>query len=520
MLSMRKMRNIHLTKQVRIPLLIATFFFGVFTHSCYGTPLNNVYDTQPIYSVFGADKFFKRKTCSEVRFIISPLYQQTSTVRNNAGTKVPAGDRLGRWNLFGLFFGPEGAPTPLNFSDPFTPGETFHNVRVAQRAAETITIRVPIATTDRYRIGPVTLPSPTTPNEIFPGGLTNEQNFDPTRYPFAYVSVPLDYEKIGVRSQVNIDFAFGLGFSVKGGVVDVKQAPSRFILDPQFAHDAGFPSSITTTSPAQDVTDATQLYNALYDPRVLEDISEDISFDLRTYRKTEAEDVHAQVYWHFPIDFKDKSGDLAVTMIPYLAAGLWIPTSDNLDQNRAFAVPTGNDGFTCFTADVNMAFDFPILPTKKYPQTLQGAFGGGILLGLNSRTQLDQRLPSSEYQVGLIPWKVPNITRRLGLTWYLNLSAKSEEFIEGLSIYFDFLYTKHLQDKITFHNLSQAASDAFQEGLEEYLPRTSWKNQQVNVGFNYRLADQVSLGGAIQAHISGIRVYRSVTLLGGVTVTF
>ena len=406
------MRNINLSKQTKTMLFIATFFFGIFTHTCHATPLNNVYDTQPIYSVFGADKFFKKRECGQVRFVISPLYQQTSTARDNAGKKVPAGDRLGKWNLFGVFFGQDAAPAPVNMTN-------FPNLFAAQTAVDAITSQAPTVNppnqANRYRVGPAHPANPPTqPNEVQVGGLTNEFNFDPDKRPFAYVSVPLNYEKIGVRSQINFDFAFGLGCAVKGGVVDVKQAPKKFIYEAQFIADAGFASTPTpNTTPAP--TDALGLYCAFMDPLILERITEELNFNMHTFHKTGAEDVHMQVYWHMPIDFKDSAGDLSVTMAPYLSLGLWLPTSKETNTDKAFAVPFGNNGFTCFTAEGSIAFDFPILPQRAvHPQTLQCAFGGGILLS-STHTKFDQRLPSSELQTGLIPWKAPFLRIHPGL---------------------------------------------------------------------------------------------------------
>ena len=63
-------------------------------------------------------------------------------------------------------------------------------------------------------------------------GLTSEDAFSEP-YPaangfnnyFAYISQPINYEKIGVRGQLSFDFGFGLGVVVKGGVVDVRAGP-------------------------------------------------------------------------------------------------------------------------------------------------------------------------------------------------------------------------------------------------------------------------------------------------------
>lgn len=527
MLSMQPLRTTRYNKQVRRALLVVIFFYGVFGQNCYGTPLNNVFDTQPIYSVFGADKFYKKRDKGEMRFIISPLYQQTSTVRDSKGNKVPAGNRLGKWNMFGVFFGQDGAP----ITKPITKNN-YPNY-VAARDAVALTTSQPLAPLpantppnippndiNRYRVGPKAPSSSTHPMEVFEGGLTNEKNFDPDKRPFAFVTVPLDYEKIGVRSQLNFDFCFGLGIALKWGVVDVKQAPSPFIYERQFQLDAGLSAAVdpekVNATPAPE--DALALYCNFMDPNVRKHVANDLSIDLTTYRKTDAEDIHLQLYWHFPIEYKDKSGDRVLTMIPYIAFGAWLPVSDESDPDKPFSVPTGNDGFTAFTADVSLAFDFPVFPQVE--QTLQGAFGGGILL-CSTKTKDNQRFPTSEYQVGMIPWKVGSLTNRPGLTWYFNASAKSEEFIEGLSIYFDFLYTKHLEDKITLSKDSTPnGNTAFENGRDAFVNKTSWKNQQVNIGMNYKLCRQVSLGGAVQAHISGIRVYRSVTLLGGATITF
>lgn len=522
MILINAARNAYRSKQTKRAVLIATIMCSIFAHAVHATPLNNVFDTQPIYNAFGLDKFYKRRSISEARLTIAPFYQQTSTARDNKSKKVPAGNRLGQWNMLGVFFGPEGAPTTLNFADPVNANETYKILRAAQRSVQAITEQERTGSTvgdNRYRVGPEDL-LPATPDTsvVYAGGFTNEKNFNPSDDTFVYADVYANYEKIGLRSQFNFDFCFGFGVAVKWGVVDVKQYPKNFVLEQQFLIDAG--QSTPETPPKNGdpaPADALALFNTFMDPLMRNRVAKDLGLDLTSYHKTDAEDIHVQAYWHFPVDFKDSAGDVGVTMVPYIAVGGWFPVSEKVSQDKPFAVPTGNDGRTGLTVDVSLAFDFPILP--RCDQTLQLAFGGGILM-FDEKDRKDQRFPSSEFQNGLIPWKIALLNNHPGLTWYFNISGKSEEFIEGLSVYFDFIYTQHLRDRIILKDPNPTRNAAFQNGYENYILKTSWKNQQINIGSNYRLANWISLGGAVQAHISGVRVYRSVTLLGNVVISF
>ncbi len=492
--------------------VLALLFAVIGMQPCLSTPLNNVFDTQPLYNVFGLDKFYKERDKGEIRLHISPFYQSGSTARNDDGIKVPAGDRLGKWNMFGIFFGQPAAPTPpnpINFAAvPPAAGMPFSSYLTAGNSIRTTTIQA--LSDSRYRVGPMA-------GAVVDGGLTAETNFKPEKHTFAYISQPTEYEKLGVRSQLNFDFGFGLGVVAKGGVVDIKNAPSQFILEKQFGITNGVVTA-GTGDPAAEVgdslADAKAIFNALFESKKLKGITSDLGINLNTYRKTAAEDLLLQLYWHFPFDFEDRAGDVAVTVVPYLAAGAWVPVNDALKQNNPFAVPVGNDGYYGFVAEGSLAFDFPVVPRSE--QTLQVAVGGGVML-FNEMTLKQQRFPSSPCQAGLIPWQT-DIRKTPGITWYFNGSMKAEEFVDGLSVYLDYMYTQHLRDSVTILESTPARLDAFKNGLDLYKRQSAWTNQQVNAGFNYRITDSLMLGGAVQGHISGVRVMRTVTVLGSITL--
>ncbi|MBM3893056.1 hypothetical protein FJ365_01485 [Candidatus Dependentiae bacterium] len=530
-------------------------------------PLDNPVDSQPIYNHFGLDKVYKGRSGIEFKFHLSPFYQHASTSRNAAGTKVPGGDRLGAWNFFGLFFdavaaGINPSLAPKTFNDA-----NYKNMHAAQGAVGSITsvrptswskINGPLADDKATPPVPGAGGATAPPESVYAGGnalspyrignrevttiytrgmegdITFANRFEDLEPIFGNVSMPTSYEKIGVRTQLNIDLAAGVGVSIRGGAVDIKNKPRRFIYDyrlqkdlvasgiPEFSSvvaadaDAGTPTY--TTNPVAQA-DAIALYGQLFSADSIGDIGDELNYNTRMFHKTSPEDLHIQVYWHRAVPCKDKTGDTAVTLIPYFAFGGWIPLSEKFDSNNAFAIPVSNQSNTFgLTADFSIGLDFPVLP-KAGKETIGVSFGGGALMS-TADTQANRRFPSSDMQQGLIPWTAGSVRREPGVTWYMNASLKAEEFVDGLSLYADYCYTMHEPDTLSVTDSDPVKQRLFQRGVARSQTDSAWKNQQVSAGFNYAITPNVAMNSAFQAHLSGVRVYRTVTLLGGFTVTF
>ena len=84
---------------------IICLFLGFCASKISAIPLYNRYDPYPIYNVFGSDKYYAPRDKSQFIVQLSPFYQTSSGARDYDGGKVPEGDMLGRWNMFGLFYG-------------------------------------------------------------------------------------------------------------------------------------------------------------------------------------------------------------------------------------------------------------------------------------------------------------------------------------------------------------------------------------------------------------------------------
>jgi len=275
---------------------------------------------------------------------------------------------------------------------------------------------------------------------------------------------------------------------------------------------------IFNTTEGLDHADAKAIYDALFIPSKYDGICKDLGIDNKSYKKTGAEDTHIQLYWQAPITFRDKDDDVALRVVPLFSVGVWAPTGSDLDQDKLFFVSSGNDGFVGLSLEGSLAFDFPVWPRRN--AFFQTAFGAGVVIYPEKEFN-DYRIPSSKYQVGIIPWKT-RVEREPGITWYGNISAKGDNFIDGLSAFFDYMYTSHEKDNFKLLETNTARKEVFEKNgsMQEMERRSSWINQQVNIGLEYQIVKNLAIGGAVQAHISGKRVLQTVTVLGGMTFTF
>jgi hypothetical protein len=142
-------------------------------------------------------------------------------------------------------------------------------------------------------------------------------------------------------------------------------------------------------------------------------------------------------------------------------------------------------------------------------------------VGYNSRILNNYPVPTHKYQSGYYPWKA-NIDRKPGVTWALNASMKAPDFIKGLSAYFDFVYTQHEKDTITYrsNDYSDSPADKNIFSTSQLENESDWTSQQYNLGMDYRITKNLVFGAAFQSSLTGKRVYRTTTVLGSMKFEF
>jgi hypothetical protein len=461
--------------------LIGSFFCLLVTvlvfNKCFGTPQLNQQDPFVIYSVKCSDKFYEKRDKFKVNFGFAPFYQQTHYARNGYGKKVPLDAMNGQLNMLAPFFDIEKM-TPKTFNST-----NYPNLFKAKQG-----LFMPPGKKAIDYSNPVNYdPNPTAVTTMA------------TKSMVTLNSVRCNYEKMGLRGQVILDFGCGIGAKVKTGIVEYDYKGTNSTSKPE------------SPDPAEPTNG---LYNALLTSDASSGIFEDLDLDMRESCKTIFEDTHAELYFQTPFDFTDE-GETVVTFAPYFSVGVWLPSGQEKDYKKFHSLPTGNNGH--FGVTFEGAFNF------EFPGTVQLSVGGGALV-CDSRKYSDFRFPTNPYQSGFYPWTT-KIDEKPGTTWYFNTSFKAENFIPNLSFYFDYVYTYHGKDEITVEEPSTGVNQwtrkvAFNSEKSDYIDRSIWKDQKFNAGLSYRIARQLALGFAIQAHISGRRVFKTTTEMGYIDLTF
>lgn len=477
-------------------------------------PQNNQYDTQPIYTPFGLDKFYRERDKGEISIHLSPFYQSTNTGRNIEGTKVPLGSMMGDWNMFALSFGEKGTRKMM--------GNSYFESNADKAFKDLNAIfGVAPATADKFEFGITNMLGQNGRGVLIDpkSPASHPEHFTNDKFPFAYLRVPTRYERVGIRAQLGFDFGFGLGVSVRSGVCSLKHKPK----DITSADD-----KMVATIADQDTNGyeggenknkAKAVYAAILSPEARARVLKDFGLDSRPYQKTDAEDTHMQIYWHMPIEILDQQDELAMLLVPMIGCGAWIPTGKRKDQQKIFAVPTGNDGFYGITVDASFGLEFPVVP-KSTGESFGIAFGGGAAFFASADVK-SMRFATNDLQtVTILPWTADIVSKRPGFVWYLNASIKAEHFLETLSAYLDYVYTQHEKDDYVLKAYPARRQQAFEAGVAAMRGSSMWKNQQVQLGLKYDITPNIALGAAAQAHISGTRVARLVTLLGSMAITF
>ena len=396
---------------------------------------------------------------------ISPFGQNADTGKNIEGKQTNLGDINGHWNMIALLFGdlPKGKTT------------------LPQSLQEAKAQIFPEGATD---------------------GLNNPNVIDPNKK-FGFFTIPLKYRKRGVRFELAANLIGDFGIKIQAGIADICQTVTGFEnLTCDATSVCGFRLSSETRDPTRYVDDFTNITQKnvndyLMDP--LKKIAEDLQLKLDNFHEVSVEEIRFLLYWRHAFEINKNTDEEwpEFLFIPYFEVGGSISPGKKKDPAHMFGLAFGNSDHHAvgFTAGLN--FDF-------YDTIEIGAEVGTT--HFFDRCFSNYRVPTSTCQSGIYPFAT-DVTICPGHNWHFGAKILAYQFLDKLSMWFQYLQVEHRSDTIKL----KVADSAFKpEVLEK---NSSWKAKLANIGFNYDISPNLSLGFLWQAPISQRNIYKSTTLL-------
>jgi len=405
------------------------------------------------------------RACPPVRFICDTNLEPEVT----EFLDTPLGDLTGRTSMLALLFG------------PVPEGEEF----------------VPTLQNARKQLYGVT---DTDPNQI----IEEEGDIDP-REQYAYFSFPIKYRKRGLRFEASGLLPYGLGLRFQAGFSTIRQVKQAQINLTEAATDEFIPET-----PA--VRNVTTVNNTLM--RQLDEIMEELRIDFcNDFIDTSLEDMRFNLFWRqgFRVNETADYTWARFLAIPYFEiSGSFSPVRhDNFRQ--FFWAPFGNNGHSSagLTAGVNLDF----LDTIE----IGGEVGWTHFF---KKTFCDFPVPTNEFQNNIYPFST-DVSIHPGDNWYFCARLAAYHFLDRLSMHFEWYVLDH--QKNHFCLLDPAVNDPNEEPV--FLPevlecRSSFKVKLGNIGLNYDLSPNFSIGALWQIPFSQRNAYRSSTIMAGLNITF
>jgi hypothetical protein len=291
--------------------------------------------------------------------------------------------------------------------------------------------------------------------------------------------------------------------SINGGFCDMRQSITA--LEDQ-TPNATSPKCIgrLPNETSQFATDQQNVENLL--TRQWQTVLQQLGIDYNDWHEIGIEDPTISLTYRGNIPVQQEIKDRKWTkflIIPHATVSFTGGLGDTQDPDKLLSLPFGSNGHNSISiaAGLGLAFN----------DTIE-VFAEGCATQYSTKTQ-SMRVPTSLYQFGLYPYKT-SVKVSPSNTYSGSFGLNAHYFVDRLSAYVQAAYASHEQDSM---ELVQNDPAYIISKLEE---DTEWKYGAVNLGLNYDLSPNISLGGACQIPMGRRGAYQTNTFMLGMTGTF
>jgi len=354
-----------------------------------------------------------------------------------------------------------------------------------------------------------------TPSILSQSVLEQDQTF------FGAFSVPLIYQKVGLRWEANFDVSDNFGFIFQGGACQISQttqrplplsaAPLASVAGSSIYDLLNSQGNTANPQPSFPITTIQSIFNENVTNNIEDLLAPETGadYDIDTFNKSGFEDLRFFFFARHSFDMDPREeGDFASMLItPYAEFGYVVPLAPHRDYSILYSLPLGNNGHQSFGGIVGITFDFI--------DTVEIGIRGGATFFL-SQTIYELPVPNHELQRVLYPYR-RDVTYAPGFNWQFGANLNAIEFIKNISFLFTYDYIEHTKDTIT-QLLSQTGNEYFKpEMLEELSP---WTSQMFTAALDFKLQPGIFLSLAWQGALSQVNAYCSNTILGSLNFLF
>ncbi|MBA2307432.1 hypothetical protein H0W26_04840, partial [Candidatus Dependentiae bacterium] len=202
-----------------------------------------------------------------------------------------------------------------------------------------------------------------------------------------------------------------------------------------------------------------------------------------------------------------------VHFMPFAEGGVGIPMFKEERNKQLFAVPFGSNRHASIVGRAGFTIDFP--------DTIDIIASAGFSFFVK-RDYCNYRLPTNSAESGIFPYTA-DVTLRPGPTWYGTIGMNAHHFLDNLSFWGEYCIVSHGEDEIKIcRSLIPEDSIYFQTGFDVKRAEcfSKWESHFLNLGFNYDLTDNFSIGLLLQIPVRQRNAYKSQTVLGSIHFVF
>lgn len=403
-----------------------------------------------------------KKQAEKIGFGLSVWGQNSDSAKDFQKNTISPGNLDGKWSMVGLLLGftPQGKTLPTSLSDAIT----------------------------------ALCPTETPP-------INDQSKIDPNKL-CGFFDVQTKFKSRGFRFDWSVQIFNDFGLTIEGGVSDICYTVTCFDdLTCSAGVMCGCVDSMGSQSTVLVGEGCTKCERCAIKGNLtckLKTIAKEIGLDICDFHKNFLEDFRAHLYWRHAYEVNyNRKGWPELLVMPFLVFSGSAATGTRKDPNKAFGLSSGNNDHNAVGFTSGLTLDFV--------DTIEiGAEAG--FTHFFDKDFCNYRVPNSLCQSGIYPFTT-DVCISPGHNWHFAATMNAHHFLERLSFYFQYVIVQHQKDTIKL----KKCDDAFKPELLEKI--SDWKYQGANVGLNYDISPDISVGFLWQAPLQQQRVFRNTTIM-------